>query len=264
MPRVGVLIGGLVAAVVIAWFSQSGQALSGFRARVVRGNEAGRMAEPQGNITTTGIVFVFVVIMAIFLFLVDKSLEWVLYDRCFPGAKDEWQLRWQLKQHRNCRRSWRAQRRAPAAAGTKRWYVVHAYSGMEKSVARALQERIDRAGMQAQFGQILVPVEEVVEMKSGEKIDHRAPHVFPGYVLVEMEMNDDTWHLVKNTSKVTGFRRRQRQSSRRRSRQKEVDKIMSRCRRASRSRGRRRCSRWARWCGSRKVRLPTSTATSKK
>jgi transcriptional antiterminator NusG len=87
---------------------------------------------------------------------------------------------------------------------TKRWYVVHAYSGFEKSVQRALTERIARAGMQDKFGQILVPVEEVVEMKSGQKsISERK--FFPGYVLVEMEMDDDTWHLVKSTPKVTGF-----------------------------------------------------------
>ena len=87
---------------------------------------------------------------------------------------------------------------------SKRWYVVHAYSGMEKSVSRALQERIDRAGMQASFGKILVPTEEVIEVKNGQKaISER--RFFPGYVLVEMDMTDDTWHLVKNTSKVTGF-----------------------------------------------------------
>lgn len=86
----------------------------------------------------------------------------------------------------------------------KRWYVVHAYSGFEKSVQRALTERISRAGMQDRFGQILVPVEEVVEMKGGQKsISERK--FFPGYVLVEMEMDDDTWHLVKSTAKVTGF-----------------------------------------------------------
>ncbi|MHB9101784.1 MAG: transcription termination/antitermination protein NusG [Sulfuricella sp.] len=85
-----------------------------------------------------------------------------------------------------------------------RWYVVHAYSGYEKSVQRALQERIERAGMQDRFGQILVPVEEVVEMKLGQKsISERK--FFPGYVLVQMEMDDETWHLVKNTAKVTGF-----------------------------------------------------------
>ena len=87
---------------------------------------------------------------------------------------------------------------------TKRWYVVHAYSGFEKSVQRALTERIARAGMQDKFGQILVPVEEVVEMKSGQKsISERK--FFPGYVLVEMDMGDDSWHLVKSTPKVTGF-----------------------------------------------------------
>ncbi len=86
----------------------------------------------------------------------------------------------------------------------KRWYVVHAYSGFEKSVQRNLLERIERAGMQDKFGQILVPVEEVVEMKGGQKsISERK--FFPGYVLVEMEMNDETWHLIKSTPKVTGF-----------------------------------------------------------
>jgi transcription termination/antitermination protein NusG len=91
-----------------------------------------------------------------------------------------------------------------AVTGGKRWYVVHAYSGMEKSVMRALQERIERAGMQAQFGKILVPSEEVVEIKNGQKkVAER--RFYPGYVLVEMEMTDDTWHLVKNTNKVTGF-----------------------------------------------------------
>ena len=87
---------------------------------------------------------------------------------------------------------------------SKKWYVVHAYSGFEKSVQRALIDRIRRAGMEEQFGQILVPVEEVVEMKSGQKsISERK--FFPGYVLVEMDMTDESWHLVKNTAKVTGF-----------------------------------------------------------
>ena len=93
---------------------------------------------------------------------------------------------------------------APAALSSKRWYVVHAYSGMEKAVERNLRERIDRAGMQERFGRILVPTEEVVELKNGKKaVTER--RFFPGYVLVEMEMADDTWHLVKHTSKVTGF-----------------------------------------------------------
>jgi len=88
--------------------------------------------------------------------------------------------------------------------GNKRWYVVHAYSGMEKAVERNLRERIDRAGMQEKFGRILVPTEEVVELKNGKKaVTER--RFFPGYVLVEMDMTDDAWHLVKNTPKVTGF-----------------------------------------------------------
>ena len=93
----------------------------------------------------------------------------------------------------------------PAAApSTKRWYIVHAYSGMEKAVERNLRERIERASMQEKFGRILVPTEEVVELKNGKKsVTER--RIYPGYVLVEMDMADDTWHLVKHTSKVTGF-----------------------------------------------------------
>ena len=91
-----------------------------------------------------------------------------------------------------------------APPSNKRWYVVHAYSGMEKAVERNLRERIDRSEMQDKFGRILVPMEEVVELKNGKKsVSER--RFFPGYVLVEMEMGDDTWHLVKHTGKVTGF-----------------------------------------------------------
>ena len=97
-----------------------------------------------------------------------------------------------------------SEQQAAATAGAKRWYVVHAYSGMEKAVERNLKERIERAGMQDKFGRILVPTEEVVELKNGKKtVTER--RIYPGYVLVEMEMADDTWHLVKHTSKVTGF-----------------------------------------------------------
>jgi len=92
----------------------------------------------------------------------------------------------------------------PAVPNNKRWYVVHAYSGMEKAVERNLRERIDRSEMHDKFGRILVPMEEVVELKNGKKtVSER--RFFPGYVLVEMEMGDDTWHLVKHTGKVTGF-----------------------------------------------------------
>lgn len=85
-----------------------------------------------------------------------------------------------------------------------RWYVVHAYSGMEKAVERNILERIARAGMQDKFGRILVPMEEVVEIKNGQKKTTERKF-FPGYVLVEMVMDDDAWHLVKHTNKVTGF-----------------------------------------------------------
>ena len=85
-----------------------------------------------------------------------------------------------------------------------RWYIVHAYSGMEKAVERNIQERIARASMEAKFNRILVPTEEVVEIKNGQrKMTER--RLFPGYVFVEMVMDDDTWHLVKHTNKVTGF-----------------------------------------------------------
>lgn len=86
----------------------------------------------------------------------------------------------------------------------KRWYVVQAFSGFEGQVQRSLKERVQRFEMQNQFGEILVPTEEVVEMREGQK-RRSERKFFPGYVLVEMEMNDDTWHMVKNTSRVLGF-----------------------------------------------------------
>jgi transcriptional antiterminator NusG len=86
----------------------------------------------------------------------------------------------------------------------KRWYVVHAYSGYEKKVASALKERVELAGMQELFGDILVPTEEVVEMRGGQKRKSERKF-FPGYVLVQMELTDETWHLVKETPRVMGF-----------------------------------------------------------
>ena len=86
----------------------------------------------------------------------------------------------------------------------KRWYVVHAYSGFEQQVRRSLLERVQRKGMQDSFGEILVPTEEVVEMREGQK-RRSERKFFPGYVLVQMEMNDDTWHLVQDVPKVLGF-----------------------------------------------------------
>ncbi|HAI93340.1 MAG TPA: transcription termination/antitermination protein NusG [Xanthomonadaceae bacterium] len=95
----------------------------------------------------------------------------------------------------------------------KRWYVVHAYSGFEKSVAQALRDRIVRDGMQERFGEVLVPTEEIVEMRSGQK-RRSERKFFPGYVLVQIETHDEggipridseSWHLVKDTSRVLGF-----------------------------------------------------------
>ncbi|MCZ2103269.1 MAG: transcription termination/antitermination protein NusG [Burkholderiales bacterium] len=85
-----------------------------------------------------------------------------------------------------------------------RWYIVHAYSGMEKAVERNILERIKRSGMQDKFGRILVPTEEVVEIRNGQRKTTER-RLFPGYVFVQMVMDDDTWHLIKHTNKVTGF-----------------------------------------------------------
>jgi transcription termination/antitermination protein NusG len=87
---------------------------------------------------------------------------------------------------------------------TSRWYVVHVYSGFEKKVAAAIREQAEQKGVSAKFEEILVPTEEVVEVRRGAKISAERKF-FPGYVLVKMDLDDETWHLVRNTAKVTGF-----------------------------------------------------------
>lgn len=87
---------------------------------------------------------------------------------------------------------------------SKRWYVVHAYSGFENQVKRSLTERVARSGLEDKFGEILVPTEEVVEMRDGQKRKSERKF-FPGYVLVQMDLDDETWHLVKDVPKVMGF-----------------------------------------------------------
>jgi len=86
----------------------------------------------------------------------------------------------------------------------KRWYVIHVYSGFEKKVAQSIEEQAKQAGMEDEIEQVLVPVEEVVEMRRGAKVNSERKF-FPGYVLVRMDLSDETWHLVKNTPKVTDF-----------------------------------------------------------
>ena len=85
-----------------------------------------------------------------------------------------------------------------------RWYVVHVYSGFEKKVAESIKDQADQQGMEDMFEEILVPTEEVIELRRGQKVSSERKF-FPGYVLVKMDMTDDSWHLVKNTPKVTGF-----------------------------------------------------------
>jgi len=86
----------------------------------------------------------------------------------------------------------------------KRWYVVHVYSGFEKKIATAIKEQADQKGLADHIDEVLVPSEEVVEVRRGQKINAERKF-FPGYVLVKMELTDDAWHLIKNTPKVTGF-----------------------------------------------------------
>jgi len=86
----------------------------------------------------------------------------------------------------------------------KQWYIVHTYSGFEKKVKESLESRIQAFGLQEKIGQILIPTEDVVEVRGGKKVV--SPRMFyPGYVLVEMEMDEDTWHVVRSTPRVTGF-----------------------------------------------------------
>ena len=87
---------------------------------------------------------------------------------------------------------------------TKSWYIVHTYSGFEKKVAESLQQRVQAYGLQDEIGEVLIPTEDVVEMRGGRKVVS-SKRFFPGYILVEMNMSDHAWHVVKNTPKVTGF-----------------------------------------------------------
>jgi len=175
IARVGCVLGGAVAAVVVFWTSAVGKEFFFVCPRIGRRSQARGLADAQRNDPNDCGRF----------WLCSDHGDFPLADRCVAvvgGALTDGAGRFM----------------------SKKWYVVHAYSGFEKTVQRTLTERIARAGMQEQFGRVLVPVEEVVEMRSGQKnISERK--FFPGYVLVEMDMTDESWHLVKSTPKVTGF-----------------------------------------------------------
>ena len=143
-----------------------------------------------------------------------------------------------------------------------KWYVVHAYSGMEKAVERNIIERIQRAEMQSKFGRILVPTEEVVEMKNGQRRTTERKF-FPGYVLVEMVMDDLTWHLVKHTNKVTGFVGGAK-TVLHPFQKKTFARSLIKCKKALKSPATRWSLKWANMCASKKARSRTSTAQSKK
>lgn len=87
---------------------------------------------------------------------------------------------------------------------TARWYVIHVYSGFEQKIATSIQEQAEKKGLAQDIEEILVPMEEIVEVKRGQRVNSERK-VFPGYVLIKMEMSDAAWHLIKDTDKVTGF-----------------------------------------------------------
>src|SRR5215211_2319415 len=91
-----------------------------------------------------------------------------------------------------------------AAAPDKHWYIVHTYSGFENKVKESLEQRVNAYGLQSEIGEVLIPTEQVAEMRGGKKVVS-SKRFFPGYILVEMNMSDHAWHVVKNTPKVTGF-----------------------------------------------------------
>ena len=91
-----------------------------------------------------------------------------------------------------------------AETAQKQWYIVHTYSGFENKVKESLEQRVNAYGLQAEIGEILIPTEQVAEMRGGKKVVS-SKRFFPGYILVEMNMSDHAWHVVKNTPKVTGF-----------------------------------------------------------
>jgi len=136
-----------------------------------------------------------------------------------------------------------------------RWYVVHAYSNFEHRVSEALKERIKRDGLEHKFGEILVPTEEVVEMRDGQRRKSERKF-YPGYVLVQMDMDEQTWHLVRDVPKV-------RPTNRRRSPRRKPARSCVASKRAWINLARRCCSSPAKWCVSPTARSTTSMAWSR-
>ena len=132
---------------------------------------------------TTVVVIVACFLFGFYLFLVDSGLSW-LVDRIFQAGGSRRHMITETK--------------------AKSWYIVHTYSGFEERVRQNLRQRIEAMGMQEKFGDIRIPTETLVEMKGGKRREIQRKF-FPGYIIVEMEMSDEAWHLVKNTPKVTGF-----------------------------------------------------------
>ena len=144
----------------------------------------------------------------------------------------------------------------------KRWYVVHAYSGYEKQVMRSLKERVKLYGMEDKFGEILVPTEEVVEIKNGQK-RRSERKFFPGYVLVQMDMEEDSWHLIKDTPRVLGFIGGTADKPQPITKKKRT-LFFSVFRKVVTSHVRRRCSSQVKWFALLMAPLPTSMVWSKK
>src|ERR1700680_212749 len=145
------------------------------------GGGAGHLAEPQGNHGHDG----------------DGLCHGICRGRLlFSGRSRAFR--------RRAARLWGRTLDFERSAMANRWYVIHVYSGFEKKVAASIREQAEQKGLSDVFEEILVPTEEVVEIKRGAKVSAERKF-FPGYVLIKMDMSDETWHLVKNTAKVTGF-----------------------------------------------------------
>ena len=214
----------------LGWWQRAGEFL-----REVR-NEMKRVTWPSQRevYATTVVVILTSVFFGLYLFGVDlrsnNAVQW-LFQPVWSGVMTD--------------------------VATKSWYIVHTYSGFEKKVAESLAERKTAYGLADEIGEILIPTEDVVEMRGGRKVVS-SKRFFPGYILVEMNMTDNAWHVVKNTPKVTGLSAPA--PSRRRSARKKSSRFSSRSRPPPRSRSRSTRSTRATRFASTRGRSPDSTA----